>query len=136
MMSAAKNTEKPITTTKDQHAVSRMVADKMKKHKGPVALGKTTKKTSGKRPPARTTPRKAATRSLKMDLADSVLLAGITSVAQAARTLVLAGKTNEQVLDALIAKFPGFDVAKKKHYPAWYRAELKRKGEKVPAVKQ
>lgn len=51
-----------------------------------------------------------------------------TTVSGTARKLILDGRSNEQVLDALMALFPGFDVATKKHYPGWYRAELVRKG--------
>lgn len=50
------------------------------------------------------------------------------TVSEVARTMIMDGKTNEQVLDALIELFPGFDVATKKHYPGWYRAQLVRDG--------
>jgi plasmid maintenance system antidote protein VapI len=47
-------------------------------------------------------------------------------VASTARELIAAGKTNEQVWAALQKQF---DLPEsKKNYPAWYRADCKRKG--------
>ena len=44
-----------------------------------------------------------------------------------ARRMILAGHTNEEVLDALI-ELHGLDPAKHKAYPQWYRNELVRDG--------
>lgn len=49
--------------------------------------------------------------------------AGVSSMA---RDLILAGKTNQEVWDVLKEAFNLDDS--KKHYPTWYRCELKRKG--------
>lgn len=49
-----------------------------------------------------------------------------TGISQTARDLILAGKTNVEVWALLQAQF-GLDDSKK-HYPTWYRSELKRKG--------
>lgn len=48
------------------------------------------------------------------------------SVAAFARELILAGRTNEDVFKSLQAKF-NLD-ASKKHYPSWYRCQLRAKG--------
>lgn len=47
-------------------------------------------------------------------------------ISQTARDLILAGKTNAEVWAVLQAQFKLDDS--KKHYPTWYRSELKRKG--------
>ena len=47
-------------------------------------------------------------------------------VSQMARDLILAGKTNQEVWDIIKPAFNLDDS--KKHYPTWYRCELKRKG--------
>lgn len=47
-------------------------------------------------------------------------------VSSMARDLILAGKTNQEVWDVLKDAFNLDDS--KKHYPTWYRCELKRKG--------
>jgi len=53
------------------------------------------------------------------------------TVSSVARDLIRAGKSNEEVFAALQAEFKlGAD---KKSYPAWYRSDLKRKGEVIPA---
>lgn len=49
----------------------------------------------------------------------------VTSVAE---DFIRAGRTDEEVLEALTLKFSDFDAAKKKHYPSWYRARLVRTG--------
>ena len=49
-----------------------------------------------------------------------------TSISATARELILAGKTNQEVW-AIIKDAFGLDDSKK-HYPAWYRCEMKRKG--------
>lgn len=49
------------------------------------------------------------------------------TVSSMARDMILRGKTNEQVWDALKSNFKLDDS--KKHYPGWYRAALKRSGE-------
>lgn len=51
------------------------------------------------------------------------------TVSAVARELILAGKDNKEVWTALVEQFRLDET--KKHYPAWYRAELRRKGEKV-----
>jgi hypothetical protein len=43
-----------------------------------------------------------------------------------ARDLILAGKTNEEVWVALKEQFKLSDD--KRHYPTWYRCQLKRAG--------
>lgn len=48
-------------------------------------------------------------------------------VSQMARDLILAGKTNQEVWDIIKPAFNLDDS--KKHYPTWYRCELKRKGQ-------
>lgn len=47
-------------------------------------------------------------------------------VSQTARDLILAGKTNEEVWAVLQQTF-NLDRSKR-HYPTWYRCEMKRKG--------
>lgn len=49
--------------------------------------------------------------------------AGISATA---RELILAGKTNQEVWEALKQQFNLDDS--KKHYPTWYRCEMKRTG--------
>lgn len=48
------------------------------------------------------------------------------SISHVARELILSGKTNLEVWVLLKETF-GLDESKR-HYPTWYRAELKRKG--------
>ena len=48
------------------------------------------------------------------------------TVSSVARALIVAGKTNEEVWDALVKEFKLEDS--KKSYPAWYRRECKSKG--------
>ncbi len=48
-------------------------------------------------------------------------------ISQLARALILAGKTNQEVW-AIIKEAFDLDDSKK-HYPSWYRCELKRKGD-------
>lgn len=45
------------------------------------------------------------------------------TVSSVSRELILAGKTNEQVLDALVKEF-NLDLETKKSYPQWYRRQL------------
>lgn len=47
-------------------------------------------------------------------------------VSQLARDLILAGRTNQEVWAVLKDSFNLDDS--KKHYPTWYRCEMKRKG--------
>lgn len=47
-------------------------------------------------------------------------------VSQVARDLIRAGKSNQEVWTAIKAQFNLDDS--KKHYPTWYRCEMKRKG--------
>lgn len=49
------------------------------------------------------------------------------TVSDVARTLILEGKTNEEVWAVIKAQFDLDDS--KKSYPSWYRCELKRKGQ-------
>ena len=49
-----------------------------------------------------------------------------TGVSATARALILAGKTNQEVWAVLKDSFNLDDS--KKHYPTWYRCEMKRKG--------
>ncbi len=48
------------------------------------------------------------------------------SVSQAMRDLIIAGKTNDEVWAKVKEQFNLDDS--KKHYPAWYRSDLKKKG--------
>lgn len=48
------------------------------------------------------------------------------SVSAVARELILIGKTNDEVWQALVTEFKLDDG--KRHYPSWYRAQLKRDG--------
>lgn len=48
------------------------------------------------------------------------------SISSVARQLILDGKTNNEVWEQLQRQF-NVDGTKK-HYPAWYRSEMKRKG--------
>jgi hypothetical protein len=49
-----------------------------------------------------------------------------TTVSSLSRELILAGKTNKEVWAIIKSKFKLDD--NKKHYPAWYRSEMKRSG--------
>lgn len=49
-----------------------------------------------------------------------------TGISATARALILAGKTNQEVWAELKQQFNLDDS--KKHYPTWYRCEMKRKG--------
>lgn len=49
-----------------------------------------------------------------------------TGISATARALILAGKTNQEVWAELKQQFNLNDS--KKHYPTWYRCEMKRKG--------
>lgn len=62
---------------------------------------------------------KLAAKRVKVKAAEATT----TTVAGTIRGLILAGKTNEQILDQL--ELP----ETKRHYPTWYRAELRRKGQ-------
>ena len=50
-----------------------------------------------------------------------------TSCSSVAKELILSGKTNQEVWDVISKQFK-LD-ATKKHYPTWYRYQLKRRGE-------
>lgn len=52
-----------------------------------------------------------------------------TGISVTARELILAGKTNQEVWAELKQQFDLDDS--KKHYPTWYRCEMKRKGQLV-----
>ena len=52
-----------------------------------------------------------------------------TGISATARELILAGKTNQEVWAELKQQFDLDDS--KKHYPTWYRCEMKRKGQLV-----
>lgn len=49
-----------------------------------------------------------------------------TGISATARELILAGKTNQEVWEVLKQQFSLDDS--KKHYPTWYRCEMKRTG--------
>lgn len=49
------------------------------------------------------------------------------------RDLILDGKSNAQILSKLETKYGAEWLEDKRHYPAWYRAELRRKGQLPPA---
>lgn len=49
------------------------------------------------------------------------------TVSSTARSLILAGKTNEQVWAELQRQYQLDDS--KKHYPGWYRSQLRRQGQ-------
>jgi hypothetical protein len=49
------------------------------------------------------------------------------TISAVARSMILEGSTNEQVLEALQKLF-NVDVDSKRHYPGWYRAQLVRQG--------
>ncbi len=49
-----------------------------------------------------------------------------TGISATARELILSGKTNQEVWEALKQQFNLDDS--KKHYPTWYRCEMKRTG--------
>lgn len=49
-----------------------------------------------------------------------------SGISSTARELILAGKTNQEVWEALKQQFNLDDS--KKHYPTWYRCEMKRTG--------
>lgn len=48
------------------------------------------------------------------------------SVSSVARSLIFTGKTNDEIWEVLQARF-NLDRSKR-HYPTWYRCEMKRKG--------
>jgi hypothetical protein len=49
-----------------------------------------------------------------------------TSISATARSLILDGKTNQEVWEIIKSEFNLDDS--KKHYPTWYRCEMKRTG--------
>ena len=49
-----------------------------------------------------------------------------TGISATARKLILSGKTNQEVWEALKQQFNLDDS--KRHYPTWYRCEMKRTG--------
>jgi hypothetical protein len=49
-----------------------------------------------------------------------------SGISATARALILDGKTNQEVWEVLRTQF-GLDQSKR-HYPTWYRCEMKRKG--------
>lgn len=55
------------------------------------------------------------------------------TVTSVARTMIIAGRTNEQVLAQLVKDF-GLDTETKGHYAAWYRAQLVRQGQLTKTV--
>lgn len=65
----------------------------------------------------------AAVKAAKAAKAEKPKRAGIS---QLARDLILAGRTNQEVWAVLKDSFNLDDS--KKHYPTWYRCEMKRKG--------
>jgi len=53
------------------------------------------------------------------------------TVAEATRRMLLAGKSNIEIWEELLKLFPSIDE-KKKQFPAWYRYDMKKKGQ-LPA---
>lgn len=96
-----------------------------KQHLEEVANRAKQHKAANKRLP-RTSKQRAKTTSKKKE-------ARVT-ISSFARDLILNGKTNDQIFAALQKEF-GTDRIdySKRHYPAWYRCELRRKGELPPA---
>lgn len=68
-------------------------------------------------------PKPAATKATKKTAEPKVKKAGISATA---RELILSGKTNQEVWEVLKQQFDLDDS--KKHYPTWYRCEMKRTG--------
>lgn len=68
-------------------------------------------------------PPKKTTKKADTPKAEKAPRVTVTSVSE---DLIRAGKTNEEILEALVRQFPDFDPIKKKHYPQWYRARLAR----------
>ncbi len=78
-------------------------------------------------------PAKAPAKAVAAAKAPAAPKAAKRTVSSVARDLIRAGKTNDEVFAALQAEFKlGAD---KKSYPAWYRSDLKRKGEVIAAPK-
>jgi len=57
------------------------------------------------------------------------------SISSVARDMIVAGRTNEQVLATLVKDFD-LDLATKRHYAAWFRARLVRQGTLTKTVAQ
>lgn len=73
--------------------------------------------------PAVTEEPKAKAKAAKKTAEPKSKKAGISATA---RELILAGKTNQEVWEVLKQQFNLDDS--KKHYPTWYRCEMKRTG--------
>ena len=74
-------------------------------------------------------PKPAETKAAKATRPAAAAETKRTGISAAARALILAGKTNQEVWAELKQQFNLDDS--KKHYPTWYRCELKRKGQLV-----
>lgn len=93
----------------------------------PVKLDPVGNSEAAKRTAAQKGSSKAITRSTSPKGGRPVAVKSATrSVSSVARALLAAGKTNEQVWAVIKAEFKLDDG--KKGYPAWYRAEMLRKG--------
>lgn len=68
-------------------------------------------------------PKPAATKATKKTAEPKAKKTGISATA---RELILSGKTNQEVWEVLKQQFNLDDS--KKHYPTWYRCEMKRTG--------
>jgi len=56
------------------------------------------------------------------------------TISSLCRSMILDGKTNEEILTALREEFGEERIGpEKRSYPCWYRCELRRKGELPPA---
>lgn len=74
--------------------------------------------------------RKAINKAVQRpDLAEKPAKEPRITVTSVAEDFIRDGKTDEQVLEALVKQFSDFDAAKKRHYPSWYRARLVRSGQ-------
>lgn len=87
------------------------------------------KKVDEVKKPAVKSVRKAIAEALETKTQTATEVEKTETVSQMARRLILAKHSNKEVWEALVATFQ-LD-AKKRGYPAWYRFELRKQGEKV-----
>lgn len=73
--------------------------------------------------PVKATKKTSAAKPVKTDKAPRI------SCSSVARELIKAGKTNEEVWKVIREQFKLSDD--KRHYPTWYRSQLKREGKKA-----
>ena len=105
--------------------IKKLAADKFEvnldlanKHVAKVAAQTATDKPSAKTKPAKTLVKAVETKS-------AVTTHNLNTVSGLARHLIEAGKTNKEVWAELQSVFNLDDT--KRHYPSWFRSELKRK---------